>query len=48
MNATTTTSADYDQVIRNIEWAVRKLNELIGGGATFGYIGNMERWGDDR
>lgn len=41
-------SAKYERAIRSIERLVRLLNEEIGGGATFGYIGNLERWGDER
>lgn len=38
----------YERARRSIERLVLQINEVIGGGATFGYIGNVERWGDER
>lgn len=41
--------AVYERVIDSIKRIMIKLNEVIGAGATFGYIGNLdERFGDDR
>jgi hypothetical protein len=43
-----TNSDRYTKALTSIERLVKLLNEAIGGGVTFGYIGNVERWGDDR
>jgi hypothetical protein len=56
---TTTEAQKYAGVIERIENVVGYLNEALGlstefdkdhgrNCVTFGYIGNLERWGDDR
>lgn len=34
--------SDYDRAIHAIEFGVDKLNSIVGGGVTFGYIGNCD------
>jgi len=41
--------ARYDRLVGQVHVLLARLNEAIGGGATFGYLGNLDTcFGDDR
>lgn len=41
-------TAKYDRVIDAINRVMNELNKMINGDATFGYIGNLSQFRDDR
>ena len=38
----------YDRLVKRVQRLLVQLNEVIGGGATWGYLGNCGIHGDDR
>lgn len=46
--ASTTDQDRYDRLVLRVQRLLDQLNEVIGGGATFGYLGNCGSGVDDR